>query len=354
LSLSNGTVGESDRPSVTVIMPIRNEATFIERSLGAVLAQDYPADQLEVLIADGMSRDGTREIVARMAEAHPRIAVAVVDNPGNTVPTGFNRALARARGEVVVRVDGHCIIGPEYVSKCVAALRASGAENVGGRIEHLGEGNIGRAIARARGSRFAGGSRYNYSDREEWVETVYLGTWPRRVFESIGGFDEEQVRNQDDEFNYRLRSRGGKILLVPHIVSTCYTRSTFGSLWRQYYEYGYWKVRVMQKHPRQMRPRQFVPPAFVASLVISLLAAPLWTVGAWSLGLTAASYTAVNLAASWRGTRGEPWGARLLVPVAYAVLHVAWGTGFLVGLVRFAGRWRDRANRWPTHLAVPV
>jgi glycosyltransferase involved in cell wall biosynthesis len=347
-----GEQGVSERPYVTVIMPIRNEASFIARSVGGVLAQDYPAERMEVLVADGMSTDGTRDVIAHLAAAHPRVALTVVDNPGKTVPTGFNRALALARGDVIVRVDGHTIVALDYVSQCVAALHRSGADNVGGRVEHLGEGGVGRAIALARGSRFAGGSNYNYSNREAWVETVYLGTWPRRVFERIGGFDEEQVRNQDDEFNYRLLSRGGRILLVPHIATACYTRKRFGSLWRQYYEYGYWKVRVMQKHPGQMRPRQFVPPAFVAGLLISLLAAPLWTLGVWSLGLAAASYSAVNLAASWSSTRGERWGVRLLVPVAYAVLHVAWGTGFLVGLVRFAGRWKDRANRWPKGLAV--
>ena len=347
-----GAHGVSERPYVTVIMPIRNEARCIARSLSAVLAQDYPADRLEVFVADGMSTDATREVIAHVAAAHPAIAVAVVDNPDRIVPTGFNRALARARGEVIVRVDGHTIVPPDYVRNCVAALRASGADNVGGRIEHSGDGTAGRAIARARGSRFAGGSRFNYSRREEWVETVFLGTWPRRVFEWIGAFDEEQVRNQDDEFNYRLRSRGGQILLVPRIVSVCYTRNTFRALWRQYFQYGYWKVRVMQKHPRQMRPRQFVPPAFVSSLLVSLVAAPIWAPAAWLFGLAAASYAAVNLAVSLWSARGERWSVRLLVPAAYAVLHVAWGTGFLVGLVRFAGRWKDRANRWPEDLAV--
>jgi succinoglycan biosynthesis protein ExoA len=345
----------NNRTSVSVIMPIRNEAGFIPRSLGAVLAQDYPADQMEVLIADGMSTDGTRDVIARLIDAAPKIPVTVVDNPGKIVPTGFNRALARATGDVIMRVDGHTVIAPGYVRECVDALRRSGADNVGGRVEAIGDGWFGRAVALATSSRFGvGGARWHYSDREEWVDTVPMGAWPRSVFERIGPFDEEQVRNQDDEFNYRLLSRGGKILLSPRIKLLQHNRSTLRSLWRQYYQYGVWKVRVMQKHPRQMRPRQFVPPVFVAVLAVSLLLAPVSTFGSWVLGLTATAYTAANLVASfWTGRKGS-WLAMSLLPAAFATLHVAYGLGFVVGLVRFSARWRDRASRWPTHTTLPV
>lgn len=343
----------SEQPSVTVIMPIRNEASFIERSLGAVLAQDYPADRLEVLIADGMSTDGTRAAIERAARRRPDVRVMIVDNPGRIVPTGFNRALVRSRGEIIVRVDGHTIIAPNYVRECVDALRRSGADNVGGRMDPVSEGLFGRAAALVTQSRFGvGGARFHYSDREEWVDTVYMGAWPRTVFERIGLFDEEQVRNQDDEFNYRLLEHGGKILLSPRIQSRYYNRSTPRSLWRQYFQYGYWKVRVMQKHIGQMRPRQFAPPLFVASLAFGLLLALISPVWLPVLGIIVGSYASANLAATLVVGMGEPLLEILLLPVAFATLHVSYGLGFLVGLARFATRWQDRENRYAEQLTL--
>ena len=234
-------------------MPIRNEADFIARSLGAVLEQDYPHECMEVLVADGLSTDSTREVIVRMAADHPAVTVRILDNPGKIVPTGFNIALAAAAGEIIVRVDGHTIIDPDYVRQCVALLQNTAADNVGGRMTAVGRGTFGEAVALATSSPFGvGGARFHYSDQEEWVDTVYMGAWRREVFDKVGGFDEELVRNQDDEFNYRLRASGGKILLSPTINSRYYNRSTVRSLWRQYYQYGYWKVRVLQKHPMQM------------------------------------------------------------------------------------------------------
>lgn len=334
-------------------MPIRNEAAFLSRSLGAVLEQDYPTHRLEVVLADGMSTDGTRSQIGRLAEAHPAVPVTIVDNPGQIVPTGFNEALVRAKGDVIVRVDGHTIIAPDYVRECVAALHRSGADNVGGRMDPVSEGLFGQSAAFATASRFGvGGARFHYSDREEWVDTVYMGAWPRQVFETIGLFDEEQVRNQDDEFNYRLRKRGGKILLSPRIKSRYYNRSTLRSLWRQYFQYGYWKVRVMQKHPVQMRPRHFVPPLFVAALLSGVTLAPFSSTWEQVFKATIFAYGVASLLALLVVGAGKPLRIALLLPATFAILHLSYGLGFLVGLIRFAGHWRDRANRWATHLQL--
>ncbi|MCI0337165.1 MAG: glycosyltransferase family 2 protein [Acidobacteria bacterium] len=334
-------------PSVTVIMPIRNEAGFIRRSLGAVLAQDYPRDQLEVLIADGMSIDATREIIAELAMTYPPLRIRIVDNPEKIVPTGINRALALAKSDVIIRVDGHTIIATDYVRQCVTALQNSGADNVGGRMEAVGEGWFGRTVALATNSPYAvGGARFHFSDREEWVDTVYMGAWPREVFERVGLFDEEQVRNQDDEFNYRLLSHGGKILLSPQIKSHYYNRSTPRSLWRQYFQYGYWKVRVMQKVRRQMRLRHFVPPLFITVLLFSLLMTPFSVMAWWMLGLALVSYMIANIGISVLTARRGDWNLLLLLPLCFATIHFSWGIGFLVGLVRFWNRWRDREGRW--------
>jgi glycosyltransferase involved in cell wall biosynthesis len=332
-----------ERPFVTVIMPVRNEADFIARSLGAVLAQDYSADRLEVLVADGRSTDGTRGVVEGFARGDSR--VHLVDNPGGIVATGLNAALREVRGDIVVRVDGHTEIAPDYVRACVDALERTRADNVGGRMTAVGEGAFGSAVAAATSSPFGvGGARFHYSDREEWVDTVYLGAWPREVFERIGAFDEEFVRDQDDEFNYRLRASGGRILLTPAVRSRYRVRGTPRSLFRQYFQYGYWKVRVLQKHARQMRGRQFVPPSFVACLLVAALLGPVTPLGWTILGLVAGAYAAANVIAStWTARRGSgPW--RILLPVVFATLHFGYGLGFLTGLIRFAGRWGDRGT----------
>ena len=330
-------------PSVSVVMPIRNEANAIARGLGAVFAQDYPSAKLEVIVADGGSTDGTREIVRSLQRDHPNLRM--IDNPPGIVATGLNAAILQAEGEVIVRVDGHTEIATDYVRQCVADLARTGAENVGGRMSAVGGGAFGRAVALATSSPFGvGGARFHYSDREEWVDTVYMGAWRRDVFDRFGLFDEELVRDQDDEFNYRIRSRGGRILLSPRIRSRYTVRSTPRALWRQYFQYGFWKVRVTQKHPRQMRPRQFVPPLFAATLLFSLGTSFFSPVGRILFVLALGSYLVANLVSSAWTARSAGPESLLLLPPVFAIVHLAYGSGFLRGLVRFAGRWRDRGS----------
>ena len=332
-------------PVVTVIMPVRREEAFIERSLGAVLAQDYPPERMQVLVADGMSEDRTRELVETLARAHPRHQVEIVDNPGRIVPTGFNAALERARGDVIVRVDGHTVVAPDYVRQCVTALAESGAENVGGPIETVSSGAVGEAIAVAISSRFGvGNSHFRASTDTAWVDTVPFGAWPREVFARLGPFDPELVRNQDDEFNYRIRENGGRILLSSRIRSRYHSRSSLRRLARQYFQYGLWKVRVMQKHPRQMSPRQFVPPLFFGALVLKGALSQHLTLARWGWLVLIALYLAANLAASVVTARRRGWRHLPLLPLCYPIVHMSFGAGFLVGLVRFAGRWRDRGE----------
>jgi len=345
-----------DFPIVSVIMPIRNEDCAIERTLNAVLAQDYPAENLEILLADGMSTDSTRQIISQFIVNHSQFDITLLDNPQHIVPTALNATLRKARGEFIVRVDGHTAIAPDYVRQCVAVLKGSDADNVGGKMSAVGENLFGEAVAIATSSPFGiGGARFHYSDREEWVDTVYMGAWRREVFERIGLFDEEFVRNQDDEFNYRLRAKGGKILLSPRINSTYTVRGAPGKLWKQYYQYGYWKVRVLQKHPRQMRPRQFVPPIFIAALLagsLLLIISPLLTIpyslSLFPLFIILGSYLIVDLAASFWITFHKGWRHSILLPLAYAILHISYGLGFLVGLVRFIKRWSDKQGKVPS------
>jgi len=328
---------------VTVLMPVRNEAAFISRSLTAVLAQDYPPDQMEVIVVDGMSADETREIVQSFGGQYPN--VRVIDNAERIVSTGLNKAIEQAKGEILVRVDGHTEVAPDYVRQCVSELQRTGADNVGGKMAAIGHSLFGQAVALATSSPFGvGNARFHYSDQEEWVDTVYLGAWRRETFERVGLFDEELVRNQDDEFNYRLRKHGGRILLSPRLKSKYATRSTPASLWRQYFQYGYWKVRVMQKHPRLMRLRQFVPTVFVLALLATLLFAWLFPSGWIPFSLVAGSYALANLAVSIGLAYQRGWKYLAMLPAVYAILHLSYGMGFLVGLVKFRNRWGKQQN----------
>ena len=342
-------LGMNSNPFVSVIMPVRNEANYISRSLAAVLAQDYPNERMEILVVDGLSSDGTREFISKSRNKLPAFSIALIDNPEKIVPAGLNAALQFACGEIIVRVDGHTIISPDYIRQCVIALQCSGADNVGGKMNAIGEGRFGESVAIATSSPFGiGGGRFHYSDLEEYVDTVYMGAWPRNVFNRIGLFDEELVRNQDDEFNCRLRSFGGRILLSPKIKSQYVVRSSPHSLWTQYFQYGHWKVRVLQKHPRQMRPRQFVPPAFVASLLLAVFIAIFHPLGRALLVFFGLSYLLADLAAAlWAATR-RGWRFLPLLPIIFPVLHLSYGLGFLFGLVKFGNRWWDKQGKVPS------
>ena len=337
-------------PNVSVILPIRNESEFIERNLDSILNQDYPIQNLEVLIADGMSTDNTREIITNIINKNPHVSITLLDNPNKIVSTGLNNSLRQAKGQIIIRIDGHTIVAPTYVQQCVDALQHSRAENVGGRMNSVGYGFFGAAVSIATSSPFGiGGARFHYSEKEEWVDTVYMGAWPRKVFEEIGIFDEELVRDQDDEFNYRLREYGGKILLSPKIKSIYNVRSSPEALWKQYFQYGYWKVRVMQKHPRQMRPRQFVPPTFIVSIVFAVIFSLINPIGLWILYGIVGSYLFVNLIASIITAAKKGWKHLPLLPIVFSLLHISYGVGFLAGLVKFANRWGDKTGKTPKY-----
>ncbi len=320
-------------------MPIRNEAAFIERSLGAVLAQDYPADLLEVLVLDGMSDDGTRNIVTRMVADCPN--ARLLENPKRIVPTAMNMGIAQASGNVIIRVDGHTMVAQDYVSRCLETLDASGADCVGGPMLAVGSTRFGEAVALATSHPFGvGGARFHYATEAQAVDTVYMGCWPRPTLERAGGFDEEMACNEDDELNYRLRAAGGRIWLDPRIRSTYYTRSTFRSLWRQYFRYGCWKVRVFQKVPGSAQGRHWVPPLFVLCLVGGLLAAALLP-GlrlAYLAGMLV--YLMANLVVSMQIAGREGWRHSLRLPLVFVTLHLAYGLGFWVGILRFGPPWR--------------
>lgn len=334
-------------PFVSVIVPVRNEAKFIEQCLKAVMAQDYPRDRMEVIVVDGNSTDGTREILRK----HPETGfpLIVLDNPQRIVPTALNRALLVAKGEVLVRVDGHCEIAPDYVRLCVKYLQNEPVDAVGGPVSTVGETQVARAIALGMSSRFGvGNSAFRTAPRgNRLVDSVAFPAYTRKAVARTGFFDEELVRNQDDEYNYRLRKLGGKILLAQDVRSRYFSRSSFRSVGSQFFQYGFWKVRVLQKHPRQMSWRQFAPPAFVAALALAGLLSAFGKMGFVLFAGLTGTYGLAAVCAAALAAKRHGWKTCFLLPLVFAVLHAAYGAGFWVGMLRFAGRWGDKTGAVP-------
>lgn len=325
----------SARPVVSVVIPCRNEARYITACLDSVLAADYPRDRLEVIVADGMSDDGTREILADYAATHAH--VRVLDNRARITPTALNTAIRAATGDVIVRMDAHAVYAHDYIPRLVAALDATGADVVGGRLETLpgAESVMARAIAVGLSHRLGVGNSYFRigSDTPRWVDTVPFGCFRRSVFDRVGWFDVDLVRNQDEELNARVLRAGGRVLLLPDVVVGYYGRTTLGQVARMFYQYGYFKPLVARKVGRVMTARQLVPGTFVATLAVAALLAPWFAPAAWAGAAAAAAYAAAvvptALAAAPRcgGVRAVP-----ALAAVFPVMHFAYGAGFWAGI----------------------
>lgn len=334
---------------VSVIAPCRNERAFIDAFCDSVLAQQLPAGwQMEVLVADGLSDDGTRQRLDERAAADARLVA--INNPGRIVSTGLNACLAHARGEVIVRMDMHTTFAPDYVAECIAALARSGADNVGGPWVAHGEGAWGQAIAAAFQCRWVvGGARSRDQTFEGEVDTVYLGCWPRAVLARVGGFDETLVRNQDDEHNLRLRLSGGRVWQSARIRSWYAPRGSLAHLFRQQMQYGYWRPFVLRKHGQPGSVRQLVPMVFVAACALLAGAAPwfhqpiLLLLAAYAAYVWVASVLAARQAAA--AGQGEFWALLLRLPAVIATYHVGYGLGTWYGLWAMLTR-RSGGRQW--------
>ncbi len=319
--------------TVTVIAPCRNERAHILDFCRALTSQHLPeGTALEVLIADGRSDDGTRELLADWCGRDARFRL--VDNPGRIVSTGLNRCLAQAAGEVIVRMDIHTRYASDYIAQCLAALQRSGADNVGGPWVAQAATPDGwpAAIAAAFQSRWvAGGARSRDRSYEGEVDTVYLGCWPRASFERFGGFDEQLVRNQDDEHNLRIRAAGGRIWQSGRIRSVYQSRSTPGQLARQWRQYGYWKPFVMRKHGQAASWRHLAPGVFVGLLGLLLPGSVLSDVAGLAFVTLAGLYLLAVGVAACLVAREAGWGLLARLPVVIGLYHLAYGAGSLQG-----------------------
>jgi succinoglycan biosynthesis protein ExoA len=344
---------------ISVIVPCRNEKRHIGALLNSLLTQDLAPDwQVEILVADGMSDDGTRDLLRQYAARASNIRM--IDNPGQIVSTGLNAAIGAATGEIVIRMDAHTTYARNYVRECVAVLQESGADNVGGPWVAEGNGLLGKAIAAAFHSRFcAGGAKAHDPSYAGEVDTVYLGCWSRSVFDKCGLFDPRLVRNQDDEFNLRLRRLGGRIWQSPRIKSTYSPRGSLTALFRQYVQYGFWKVAVIRKHRTVASWRHVVPVMFVSSIL--LWAALMALAGAFGIsGIASLSVTALAVELLFYGLacvvstlaffRSLRLPVLLIMPGVMAVYHVAYGLGFLIAVLQPANDVRATSPRFLTAL----
>lgn len=346
MSASLGGTGPRGARVVSVIVPCRNERAHIEAFCDSVRAQRLPEGwELELLVADGCSDDGTRELLQRLAADDDRLGV--IDNPGRIVSCGLNRALAAAQGEVVVRMDVHTTYAEDYVAQCIDALARSGAHVVGGPWRAQGREPWQRAIAAAFQSRWvSGGARSRQLDYEGPADTVYLGAWRREAFARFGGFDEALVRNQDDEHNLRIKRGGGRVWQSARIRSLYTPRGSVRALFRQWLQYGYWKPFVMRKHGQPAALRQLVPGVFVGGQALLVLAALLgapWALPAAWAGLYLAALLALSVAVASDGH----WGLLPRLPVVIAAHHLGYGIGTLLGWwdVLRHGRGRERFSK---------
>ena len=340
-------------PFVSVLMPVRNESRDIARNLTEVLAQDYPAERLEILVADGRSTDGTREILEGLAAVNPRLRI--IENPGRIVSSGLNRALEQARGEVIVRLDGHGNYPHDYVRRVVALRSETGASNAGGVLVPVGTTYVQRSICAALSAPVGVGGAAMRSrapgDDVRDVDAVNGGCWLRETLTSAGGFSEEMVRNQDDELSFRLRKAGGRVVQSSSIRFQYVVRDRWRKLFQQYLQYGYWKVRVVQKYPTQASARHVAPALLVGALLGGTLAAPFSRLIAFStlaLGIAyLAAVTVAGFAAAQRRRALRLWpGASL----ALLLMQVGYGWGSVLGLVGLLVG-RSRMDPWFSRLS---
>jgi succinoglycan biosynthesis protein ExoA len=324
---------------VSIVVPCRNEVRHIDRCLEGILSQEGRGEDWEVLVADGQSDDGTRERIEAWAARHP--SVRLIDNPGRIASAGLNAAIRAARGDFVLRLDAHTEFAPDYVRQCLAVLAETGADNVGGPARTRAEGYLQRAVAAAFHSRFStGGAGFHRPDYEGEVDTVVYGCWRRETLFALGLFDEELVRNQDDELNLRHRRRGGRLWQSPRIRSYYRPRASLAALFQQYRQYGYWKVRVIQKHRLPGAPRHLAPGLFVAGAAVGWMAGLVhWTLGA-AYAAVLAAYLAIGGSFAVQAAARHGWDLLPVLPVVFATFHAGYGIGFLEGVWDFGIRRR--------------
>lgn len=320
-------------PSISIIVPCYNEEATIRHLLDSILAQTYPREKMEVVIADGLSVDATRAVIATFQQEHADLHVVVIDNNAQTIPSALNLAINSARGEIIIRLDAHSAPIKEYVARCVEAIETGKGASVGGvwEIQPGSQTWIAESVAVAAAHPLGvGDAMYRLNAKAGAVDTVPFGSFRRSLIEKVGFFDETLLANEDYEFNARIRRSGEVVWLDPSIRSQYYARSTIGALARQYWRYGFWKWRMLVRYPATLRWRQALPPLFVVLFIILGLLSMWFGLARFILALQISLYFLVLvLAALISSMRKQNPTLILGLPLAIATMHFSWGSGFL-------------------------
>ena len=332
------------RPSgVSYVMPVLNEEAYISNAVRTVLEQQYPGPK-EVILALGPSTDGTDAVVQSLAEADDRIIL--VRNPETDIPVGLNLAIRASKYPTVVRVDAHSELEPSYTDRAIADLDRTGAANVGGVMKARGRTPFQSAVARAYNSRFGlGGGSYHGGAEEGPAESAYLGVFVREVLDEVGMFDESIRRGEDWELNLRIRAAGHAVWFDPALEVTYWPRESWPKLVRQFFSTGVWRGELVRRYRGRNPWRFFVPPLLVVALVLDVVALVLQLTGAihgWPslvasvVYLPPAAYVLLLIALCLTGEGGPAWKDRWRFFYVLPTMHISWGTGFLIGVVRGA------------------
>lgn len=326
------------KPVVSIIIPCRNEGQFIEHAIRDALAQERGDFGLEVLVAVGPSTDDTHKKVLALSKS--RTEVHLIENPAGVVPHGLNAAIRASKGQYIVRLDAHSRYPENYVVTLIEALDRLKADNVGGVWDTLpaNDSHKAWAIAQVLGSGLGVGNAHfrTGTDTEREVDTVPYGCFRRELFDRIGFFDEELLRNQDDEHNGRIIKNGGKIFLLPQVRIKYYARDTVAKLWRMYREYGLFKPLVNLKLGAPATLRQFVPPLFVAALFLLPIMAFMNVLFGWLwVGLIVVYFGVLKLTSIRTAFKASRLGAYFWMVIAFLTVHVGYGVGYWQGILRF-------------------
>ena len=312
---------------VSIIIPVRNEIKFIKNTLTSIFNQDYHQEKIEIIISDGKSSDNTLKEIKKIKPE--KIKLKIVENIKLTMPSGFNLALKSSNSDFVVMMGGHSIIPENYISKSIENIKKYNAHCSGGVLETVGRGFWGKIIASVMSSTFGVGNvsfRVNNA-KSKFVNSVPFGCYQREVFERIGFLDEDLIRNQDDEFNFRMTQAGMKIWQDSSLKIKYFSRSNLLSFSRQYFEYGLFKIRVLQKRKKILALRHLIPGLFVLSLFLP-------HVSQYSF----LAYLTVGIFFSIKIGRLNfiKW---LPLLITFFITHVSYGIGFILGFFRFGANW---------------
>jgi cellulose synthase/poly-beta-1,6-N-acetylglucosamine synthase-like glycosyltransferase len=321
---------------VSIIIPCRNEEKFIAKCLDSVINNDYPKENLEILVIDGMSEDRTKQVVDEYIRQYPFIRL--LDNPKRIAPSALNIGIENAKGKVIMRMDAHATYEKDYISKCVSYMEKYEADNVGGRMITISGNNalVGKAIILALSHRFGVGNSYFRigSKEPKFVDTVPFGCYKKEVFEKIGLFNENLIRNQDIEFNLRLKKAGGKILLAPDIVSYYYARSDLKSLFMQNFKNGLWVIYSNRFAKAPFSWRHLIPYVFVSSLIGCLFLSIFWNPFLYIFLTIILAYLTANIYFSLNISLRNGIKLFPFIVISFFVLHFSYGFGSLWGIVK--------------------